>query len=187
MCSQENFYFLVLSSLSLIDFEITEGVLPTKIAEANKLKAAGFKNNGRSNGDIDSNKDRVGDAMMEGLLTSIASRAALGTLLLIAHRSPAYLTRQCWRVMWILLALLRDCSLLPAKMILLDPESSSDSDLLPPTCRAEFEVRLLAANRREVDAQLALQRGLSSNTPTVKKSSSLLSLQGTGCQIWSYR
>jgi hypothetical protein len=87
------------------------------------------------------------DEMMEGLLTSIAARAALGTLMLVIHRYPSYLDNQSWQVSWILLSLLRDCTLLPAQMVLSE-EGSGDSDLLPPACRAEFESRLVAAERR---------------------------------------
>ena len=170
--------YLVLKSLSLIDFEITEKVAMSKKNDADKLKAAGLKSSNRVNGDVDSGKDRAGDSMMEGLLTSIASRAALGTLLLITSRSPAYLSGQSWKVLWILLSLLRDCSLLPAKMVMLDV-NNSDTDLLPPSCRLEFETRLLAARRREVDALLASERGLNTATLSVKKSSSLLSFQGS--------
>ena len=170
--------YLVLKSLSLIDFEITEKVAMSKKNDADKLKAAGLKSSNRVNGDVDGGKDRAGDSMMEGLLTSIASRAALGTLLLITSRSPAYLSGQSWKVLWILLSLLRDCSLLPAKMVMLDV-NNSDTDLLPPSCRLEFETRLLAARRREVDALLASERGLNTATLSVKKSSSLLSFQGS--------
>ena len=62
--------YLVLKSLSLIDFEITEKVTVSKKNDADKLKAAGLKSSNRLNGDADSGRDRAGDSMMEGLLTS---------------------------------------------------------------------------------------------------------------------
>ena len=63
-------------------------------------------------------------------------------------------------------------------MVMLDV-NNSDTDLLPPSCQLEFETRLLAARRREVDALLASERGLNTATLSVKKSSSLLSFQGS--------
>lgn len=166
----------MLKSLSLIDFEISEKVAVSKTNDASKLKTASLNSNTK---DINSKKDRIGDSMMDGLLTSIASRSALGTLLLITHKSPSYLSNQSWKFLWIILALLRDCSLLPAKMVILDVDSNNDTDLLPPACRVEFEGRLLAARRKEVEAQLVLKKGINPTTLAVKKSTSLLSFQGT--------
>ena len=178
---QDSLSSSVLKSLSLIDFEIVDRIAERpaapKVSPENKLIASGYRNSPGSTPESGGGKGQVGDVMMEGLLTSIASRAALGTLLLLMHRCPSYLSKQSWKVMWMLLALLRDCSLLPASMIVLD-SSGGDSDLLPAACRTEFEVRLLAADRREIDAQLRMHNRSHPPQTLVKKSSSILSLQG---------
>jgi hypothetical protein len=172
----------VLKSLSLTDFEVVEKVpvvtLSLRPASENKPKIANYRNSTGSNAENGGVKGQGGDVMMEGLLTSIAARAALGTLLLVTHRHPSYLGRASWRVMWMLLSMLRDYSLLPSSMIVLDSECNGDTDLIPPACRDDFEARLLASERREVDAQLRRQNMANPTTPNVKKSSSLMSLQG---------
>ena len=173
--------YTVLKSLSLIDFEVTEKAPDVAVSlrpPAENKKTANYRNSTGSNVDNGGGKGQGGDDMMEGLLTSIAARAALGTLLLVTHRHPSYLGRVSWRVMWMLLCMLRDYSLLPSSMIVLDSESNGDTDLIPPACRDDFEARLLAADRREVDAQLRRQNMGNPSTPNVKKSSSLMSLQG---------
>lgn len=156
-------------------------VLPIKIV-SDKLKVFSYKNNAidsEENSDYENiriaDESQSSDEMMEGLLTSVAARAALGTLLLVIHWHPSYLDGQCWQAAWILLALLRDCTLLPAQMVLLD---GGDSDLLPPVCRTDFEVRVLAAEHKEIESQMRLLSTSSSVAVEVKKSSSILSLQG---------
>lgn len=180
--SQDNLSHTILKALSLTDFEVTEkvpdiAVTPRSTYE-NKMKIANYRNSIGSNVENGGVKGQGGDTMMEGLLTSIAARAALGTLLLVTHRHPSYLGRASWRVIWMLLSMLRDYSLLPSSMIVLDTEGNGDTDLLPPACRDDFEARLLAADRREVDAQLRRLNITNPSTPNVKKSSSLMSLQG---------
>lgn len=163
-----------------MDFDITDKATSKspKAPIDGRLKAMSYRNSIGTGVDSSGVKGQLGDVMVEGLRTSIAARAALGTLLLVTHRCPSYLSRESWQVMWILLALLRDCSLLPACMIVVDTGSSGDTDLLPEAYRTEFEVRLLASDRREVDTQLRLRNRLNPVSPYVKKSSSLLSLQG---------
>ena len=194
--SQDNITQTILKALSLTDFEVTEkvpdiAVTPRSTSE-NKMKIANYRNSIGSNVENGGVKGQGGDTMMEGLLTSIAARAALGTLLLVTHRHPSYLGKASWRVIWMLLCMLRDYSLLPSSMIVLDTEGNGDTDLLPPACRDDFEARLLAADRREVDAQLRRLNMTNPSTPNVKKSSSLMSLQGEEkrsevmCDILSY-
>ena len=180
--SQDSMSHTILKALSLTDFEVTEkvpdiAVTPRSTSE-NKMKIANYRNSIGSNVENGGVKGQGGDTMMEGLLTSIAARAALGTLLLVTHRHPSYLGKASWRVIWMLLCMLRDYSLLPSSMIVLDTEGNGDTDLLPPACRDDFEARLLAADRREVDAQLRRLNMTNPSTPNVKKSSSLMSLQG---------
>ena len=179
---QDNLCQSILKSLALMDFEITEkaankSAMP-KAPIDGRLKAMSYRNSVGTGMDSSGVKGQLGDVMVEGLRTSIAARAALGTLLLVTHKCPSYLGRESWQVIWILLALLRDCSLLPGCMILVDTSTSGDTDLLPVAYRTEFEMRLLAADRKEVDAQLRLRNRLNPVSPYVKKSSSLLSLQG---------
>jgi hypothetical protein len=189
---QEKFVRTMLKSLALIDFEAIDRESVSSLGPrivSDRLKVVSYRNSIReskgSTDDSDGDKVRAAavesqssDEMMEGLLTSIAARAALGTLLLVIHRHPSYLSRQCWRVTWIMLSLLRDCTLLPAQMVLL--ESSGDSDLLPPACRADFEMRLLLAERKEIEVQMRFYSKSGSTAPEVKKSASLMSLQGLG-------
>jgi hypothetical protein len=179
---QDNLCQSILRSLALMDFDISDkGSNKSATPKApidGRLKAMSYRNSIGTGVDSSGVKGQLGDVMVEGLRTSIAARAALGTLLLVTHRCPSYLSRESWQVMWILLALLRDCSLLPASMIVVETGSSGDTDLLPVAYRTEFEMRLLAADRREVDAHLRQKNRLTPVSPYVKKSSSLLSLQG---------
>eukprot|EP00596_Hydrurales_sp_CCMP1899_P004941 CAMPEP_0119047238 /NCGR_PEP_ID=MMETSP1177-20130426/51980_1 /TAXON_ID=2985 /ORGANISM="Ochromonas sp, Strain CCMP1899" /LENGTH=1905 /DNA_ID=CAMNT_0007021581 /DNA_START=110 /DNA_END=5824 /DNA_ORIENTATION=- len=185
---QGKFVSTVLNALSLTDFEPTDvepisALGPKMVAE--RLKIVSYKNlrqGSRDEGDEKAivtalESSQSSDEMMEGLLTSIAARAALGTLMLVVHCHPSYLDSQSWQVTWILLSLLRDCTLLPAQMVLSE-EGSGDSDLLPPACRAEFESRLVAAERREMEGHTRLTSRTSAEE--VKKSSSIMSLQGLG-------
>ena len=125
---------------------------------------------------------QASDAMVELLLTSIASRTALGLVLTVFVTQPASVGRRCWQAVWLLLAMLRDCTLLPGLMVADDGEGTGDSDLLPPVCRAEFEMRLKVA---EIKALQTKQKERSRAASThVKKSSSLLSFQGFGEAIF---
>lgn len=117
--------------------------------------------------------------MMELLLTSVSSRAALGVVLTVFVTQPSAVGRRCWQAIWLLLVMLRDCTLLPGQMVIDDGEGAGDSDLLPPVCRAEFEMRLKAADVKALQAK----RGRAATTQ-VKKSSSLLSFQGFGEAIF---
>ena len=119
--------------------------------------------------------------MLELLLTSVVSRTALGLVLAIFADQPSSVGYHCWQTIWSLLAMLRDCTLLPGQMIVDDGEGTGDSDLLPPVCRAEFEMRLKAAELEMLQQQDAHSRAVSSK---VKKSSSLLSFQGFGEAIF---
>ena len=118
---------------------------------------------------------------MELLLTSVASRTALGLVLTIFADQPSNIGYPCWQIIWSLLAMLRDCTLLPGQMIVDDCEGTGDSDLLPPVCRAEFEMRLKATELKTVQNLQAHSHSVSSK---VKKSSSLLSFQGFGEAIF---
>lgn len=104
----------------------------------------------------------------ENLMHSMPARIALGTLLQVVHNNPNYIG-DMWPVIWHLLSLLRDCTLLPHQMVL-----ESDADNLPDIVAAKFESRLQAFKAR------ALKRSssLAPSTPTKseKKSSSFLSL-----------
>ena len=141
-------------------------------------------------GDADNEKlgvvaplSQASDAMVELLLTSIASRAALGLVLTVFVSQPASVGRRCWQAVWLLLAMLRDCTLLPGLMVADDGEGTGDSDLLPPVCRAEFEMRLKVAEIKALQTKQKEQRSRAASIP-VKKSSSLLSFQGFGEAIF---
>ena len=179
---QATFLSAVLGSLHLLDFvpagpefTPTAGRSPTS-----RLKLRGDTDNEKLG--VVAPLSQASDAMVELLLTSIASRAALGLVLTVFVTQPTSVGRRCWQAVWLLLAMLRDCTLLPGLMVADDGEGTGDSDLLPPVCRAEFEMRLKVAEIKELQKkQKERSRATSTN---VKKSSSLLSFQGFGEAIF---
>jgi len=95
---------------------------------------------------------------------SVASRAALATLLQLLHTpNPSF--KYGWLSIWFTLAALRDATLLPRDMVV-----DQDADLLPAQVRVEFHSRLqeLNGHKREKRPRAA------------KRSTSILTLQRLG-------
>ena len=186
---QTNFSSTVLASLRLIDFVPVVAAVPDTKSQSrgSKSPSGRLKLRNESDGEVPGVAPpllQASDEMMELLLTSVASRAALGVVLTVFVTQPSAVGRRCWQAIWLLLAMLRDCTLLPGQMVVDDTgEGSADSDLLPPVCRAEFEMRLKAADIKALQAKQREQRGRTT-TAQVKKSSSLLSFQGFGEAIF---
>lgn len=84
--------------------------------------------------------DRKRDIFVSVLTQSVRSRAALGTLLQTTIQHPKYFNYKTWAIIWFLLGTLRDCSLLPAELVLIDMESE---EMLPQQSRQDFELKVL--------------------------------------------
>lgn len=79
---------------------------------------------------------RKRDIFVHIITESIRARAALGTFLQLIIHSPRYVRSSTWVIVWYMLGLLRDCSLLSGEMVLLDNDGD---DALPNECKEQFE------------------------------------------------
>lgn len=103
----------------------------------------------------------------ETIMSSIPARVALLTFLKLFNVHPMHLGVSSWQLLWFALGQLRDCTLLPPKMVL-----DADVDLLSRAARQEFESRMIEMEGRHRQADKPLK--------SEKKSTSILSLQGLG-------
>jgi hypothetical protein len=162
----------LLRSVSVLDF-----VMPQLSSELARAKSLPSRENAALSEErgLDANPS---DVLLENLLGSTSARAALNVLLYLAHQQPSPFGSQekCWRILWCFLGTLRDCILLPTKMVV-----DIDVDLLPPQFRSEFEARLRTAESlKHILKGEKKESTLFNNSPTVKKSTSILSLQSIG-------
>ena len=79
----------------------------------------------------------VTSIFVDNLLRSLPARASLGTLLQIIHNNPNYVGKT-WGIIWHLLGVLRDCTLLPRDIVI-----DADSEAMPDLVKSNFEDRLL--------------------------------------------
>lgn len=89
---------------------------------------------------------------VKNLMRSLPSRAALTTLLQLVSKSPSQIC-DSWAVVLYTLSFLRDCSLLPNKLVL-----EENKDLLPTRVREVFEDLLYKYEYDEQQQQLAMNQ-----------------------------
>ncbi len=105
------------------------------------------------------------------LLDFPSVRSALQLLFQVILQNQSHIS--CWSLVFFVLGVLRDSTLLPPQMVV-----EGDSDLLPVQIRNDFELRLAALDRAIIEACRPAVPSLA-RTHT-KSSPSLLSLQGLG-------